>query len=123
MTACKLPRKGGFDMGDETRVQMMEVKKGAAAMGNVVERYLIRFLGPVGRKIAAANKTGRTIALIGVVAAILSIVLGLTSGTVQYGVGHWKKGLKYVYVSYETTRFVVLVIGYAMYKIGLTMKK
>ncbi len=110
-------------MGDETKVQMREVAKGAAAMGSVVERYMIRFLGPVGRKIAAANKSGRTMALIGVVAIVVSVVWGLTSGTLQYGIGHWKRGLKYIYINYETMRFMMLVAGFVLYKYGVSQKK
>lgn len=42
-------------MGDETVVQMRELKKGMGAAGNIIERYLIRVLGPLGRKIAEAS--------------------------------------------------------------------
>ncbi len=110
-------------MGDETRVQMKEVAKGAAAMGNVVERYMIRFLGPVGRKIAAANKTGRTMALIGVVAVLISVVYGLTSGMLDYGMTHAKRGMKYIFIRYELKDFLLLVAGYVFYKIGVAQKK
>ncbi len=110
-------------MGDETKVQMREVAKGAAAMGNVVERYMIRFLGPVGRKIAAANKTGRTLALIGVVAVLVSVVYGLSSDALRYGIAHAKRGLKYVYINYEMKDFLLLIGGYVLYKIGVAQKK
>lgn len=62
-------------MGDETRVQMREVQKGMEAMGSVAERYLIRWLGPVGRKIAEATQAGRVLALIGVITAVVGLVL------------------------------------------------
>jgi uncharacterized protein YgiM (DUF1202 family) len=62
-------------MGDETKVQIREVKKGMEAMGSVAERYLIRWLGPVGRKIAEATQTGRIMALVGVIAAAVGLVL------------------------------------------------
>jgi hypothetical protein len=62
-------------MGDETKIQMREVKKGVEAMGSVVERYLIRWLGPLGRKISEATQRGRVMALFGVVAAAISLVL------------------------------------------------
>jgi uncharacterized protein YgiM (DUF1202 family) len=62
-------------MGDETRVQAREVKKGAVAMGGIVERYMIRFLGPLGRKIQAATQVGRIMALVGIVAIVVSVVL------------------------------------------------
>jgi hypothetical protein len=110
-------------MGDETKVQMREVAKGAAAMGNVVERYMIRFLGPVGRKIAAANKTGRTMALIGVVAVLVSVVYGLYSGRLGYGITHAKRGLKYLYLSYEMKDFLLLIGGFVLYRIGVSQKK
>jgi hypothetical protein len=66
-------------MGDETKVQMREVKKGVEAMGSVVERYLIRWLGPLGRKISEATHTGRIMALAGVVAAAAGLVLILAN--------------------------------------------
>ena len=62
-------------MGDETRVQMREAKKGAEAIGNILERYLVRILGPLGRRIQTATPTGRILALSGVVVAIISIVI------------------------------------------------
>ncbi len=65
-------------MGDETRVQIREAKKGAEALGGIIERYMIRFLGPVGRKIAASTRAGRVMALIGVVAVLVSLILIIT---------------------------------------------
>lgn len=62
-------------MGDETKVQMREVQKGMEAMGSVAERYLIRWLGPVGGKIAEATQAGRIMALIGVITAAVGLVL------------------------------------------------
>jgi hypothetical protein len=62
-------------MGDETRIQAREVKKGAVAMGGIVERYLIRFLGPVGRKVQSSTKVGRIMALLGILAIVVSAVL------------------------------------------------
>jgi hypothetical protein len=67
--------KGGTDMGDETKIQAREVKKGAAAMGSIVERYMIRLLGPLGRKIQEATPLGRAMALIGITAIAVSLVL------------------------------------------------
>jgi len=64
-----------MDMGDETRVQVREVKKGAVAMGGIVERYMIRFLGPLGRKIQAATQVGRVMALVGIAAIAVGVVL------------------------------------------------
>ena len=48
-------------MGNETIVQMREVKKGVEAMGSVVERYMIRWLGPLGRKISEATEAPRCV--------------------------------------------------------------
>lgn len=62
-------------MGDETKIQVREIKKGMGAAGSVVERYLIRFLGPLGRKISEATRTGRIMALAGILAVAVSIVL------------------------------------------------
>ncbi|HAK59692.1 MAG TPA: hypothetical protein DCO77_04825 [Nitrospiraceae bacterium] len=62
-------------MGDETRVQMREVKKGASAIGEIAERYLIRLLGPLGKKLQSAGKQGRLMALIGVVVMLVSLLL------------------------------------------------
>jgi uncharacterized protein YgiM (DUF1202 family) len=62
-------------MGDETRVQVREVKKGAVAMGGIVERYMIRLLGPLGRKVQAATQAGRAMALAGIAAIVVSVVL------------------------------------------------
>ncbi len=62
-------------MGDETRVQMREAKKGAEALGGILERYLIRILGPLGRKLESAGKQGRLMALIGVVIVLISLLL------------------------------------------------
>ena len=36
-------------MGDETKIQMQESKKGREAAGTIGEQYLIRFPGPFGR--------------------------------------------------------------------------
>ena len=62
-------------MGDETKIQVREIKKGMQAAGSVLERYLIRFLGPLGRKISEATQTGRIMALVGIAAVAVSLVL------------------------------------------------
>ena len=62
-------------MGDETKVQVREIKKGMEAAGSVLERYLIRFLGPLGRRISEATQTGRIMALAGIVVVVVSLVL------------------------------------------------
>ncbi len=62
-------------MGDVTMVQVREFRKGMEAAGSVLERYLIRVLGPLGRKIAESTETGRIMALAGVVTVAVSMVL------------------------------------------------
>lgn len=64
-------------MGDETKIQVREIKKGMEAAGSVLERYLIRFLGPFGKKISEATQTqtGRMMALAGFAAVVVSLVL------------------------------------------------
>lgn len=62
-------------MGDETKIQVQEFKKGMEAAGSVLERYLIRFLGPLGRRISEATHTGRIMALAGVATVVVSLVL------------------------------------------------
>jgi uncharacterized protein YgiM (DUF1202 family) len=62
-------------MGDETKIQVREIKKGMEAAGNVLERYLIRFLGPLGRKISEATQTGRIMALAGIATVVVSLAL------------------------------------------------
>ncbi|MEK6743320.1 MAG: SH3 domain-containing protein [Nitrospirota bacterium] len=62
-------------MGDETKVQVREIKKGMEAAGSVLERYLIRFLGPLGRKISESTQTGRIMALVGIATVVVSLVL------------------------------------------------
>lgn len=67
-------------MGDETKIQVREVKKGAVAMGGIVERKMIRWLGPLGRKIQAATQIGRIMALVGITAIIVSVILIFANG-------------------------------------------
>ena len=62
-------------MGEETKIQVREIKKGMEAAGSVLERYLIRVLGPLGRKISEATRTGRIMALAGIVTVAVSLVL------------------------------------------------
>lgn len=62
-------------MGDETKIQVKEIKKGIGAAGSVLERYLIRFLGPLGGKISEATQAGRIMALVGIATVVVSLVL------------------------------------------------
>ena len=38
-------------MGDETRMQVRELKKGVEAVGGIAERYMIRWLGPSAERL------------------------------------------------------------------------
>ncbi len=109
-------------MGDETKVQMREVAKGAAAMGNVVERYMIRFLGPLGRRIAGATKAGRVMALIGVVAIIVSLVLIVADALTIWTVS--KKSHEYLFIRYEMKGYgIPLIAGLALIILGIVQKR
>lgn len=109
-------------MGDETVVQMREFKKGVGAAGSVLERYMIRLLGPIGRKIAGASKAGRVMALIGVVTIAVSLALIFTDAT-------WfrtfeRKGHQYVNITYESKGYgVAFLAGLGLYVFGVMQKK
>jgi len=110
-------------MGDETRVQVSEVKKGAAAMGGIVERYMIRWLGPLGRRIAQSTKAGRVMALIGIVAIVVSLVL-IYQNSFFYDTSVTKKGLKFVTIRYEMEGYgMPFLAGVALLIIGILQKK
>jgi len=109
-------------MGDQTIVQMREVTKGMGAAGNIVERYLIRVLGPIGKKIAEASKVGRVMALLGVVTVIISLALIFTDAT-------WlkvskSKGRQFVNITYEQKGYgVAFLAGLGLFGIGVLQKK
>lgn len=110
-------------MGDETRVQMSEMKKGAAAMGGIVERYMIRWLGPLGRKIAGATKAGRVMALIGVTAIVVSLVL-IYMYSFSFDTSVTRKGLKIVTIRYQMEGYgIPFIAGVALLVIGILQKK
>jgi hypothetical protein len=111
-------------MGDETRVQMVEVKKGASAMGNMVERYMIRFLGPLGRKIAAASKTGRAMALVGVVMVVVSLVFIITTNSLTYHKSSPRRGYDSISIRYDMKGYGwPFIIGAGLLIIGVMQKK
>ena len=110
-------------MGDETRVQMKELQKGAEALGGIAERYLIRFLGPLGRRIAQSSKAGRLMALAGVVTVIVSGVL-IYINSLWFGTSMARKGIKVVTIRYQMEGYgIYFVIGIAVFVIGLMQKK
>jgi hypothetical protein len=101
---------------------MREIKKGVGAAGNIVERYMIRVLGPIGKKIAEASKVGRVMALLGVVAVIVSLVLIFTDAT-------WfkmseRKGRQFVNITYEQKGYgIVFLAGLGLFVAGVMQKK
>lgn len=110
-------------MGDETRVQVSEVKKGAAAVGGIVERYMIRWLGPLGRKIAESTKAGRIMALVGVVAIVVSLVL-IYMNSFFYDTSITKKGLKVLNIHYQMEGYgMPFIAGIVLLVVGLRQKK
>lgn len=109
-------------MGDQTVVQMREITKGVSAAGNIVERYLIRVLGPLGKKIAEASQVGRVMALLGVITVIVSLSLIFTNAT-------WvktsrSKGRQFVNITYEQKGYgYVFVAGLGLFGVGMMQKK
>jgi len=109
-------------MGDQTIVQMREVTKGMGAAGNIVERYLIRVLGPIGKKIAEASKAGRVMALLGVVTVIVSLALIFTDAT-WFKVSK-SRGRQFVNITYEQKGYgVAFLAGLGLFGIGVLQKK
>ena len=109
-------------MGDQTVVQMREVTKGMGAAGNIVERYLIRVLGPIGKKIAEASKVGRVMALLGVVTVVVSLALIFTDAT-WFKVSK-SRGRQFVNITYEQKGYgVALLAGLGLFGVGVLQKK
>ena len=109
-------------MGDQTVVQMREITKGVSAAGNIVERYLIRVLGPLGKKIAEASQVGRVMALLGVITIVVSLSLMFTDAT-------WvkmsqSKGRHFVNITYEQKGYgYVFLAGLGLFGVGMMQKK
>lgn len=109
-------------MGNETVVQMREIKKGVGAAGNIVERYMIRMLGPIGKKIAEASKIGRAMALLGVVTVIVSLALIFTDAT-WFKMSQSKGGRQYVNITYERKGYgIVFLAGLGLFLVGVMQK-
>lgn len=110
-------------MGDQTVVQVREIKKGVGAAGNIVERYMIRILGPLGKKIAEASRIGRVMALLGVVAVIVSLVLIFTDST-WFKMSQSKSGRKFVNITYEQKGYGIgFLAGLGLLVAGVMQKK
>lgn len=109
-------------MGDQTVVQMREITKGMGAAGNIVERYLIRVLGPLGKKIAEASQVGRVMSLLGVITVVVSLALIYTDAT-------WfkmsqSKGRQFVNITYEQKGYgVAFLAGLGLFGVGMMQKK
>jgi hypothetical protein len=109
-------------MGDETKIELQHVKQGAAAAGSIIERYLVRILGPLGRKIGESTPLGRTMAFVGLLAVVVSLVLILTNAT-------WfrtqeRKGRKYVNITYERKGYgIAFLSGIGLVIIGTLQKE
>ena len=109
-------------MGDQTVVQMREVTKGMGAAGNIVERYLIRVLGHIGKKIAEASQVGRVMALLGVVTVIVSLALIFTDAT-WFKVSK-SRGRQFVNITYEQKGYgVAFLAGLGLFGVGVMQKK
>ncbi len=110
-------------MGDETKVQMREVAKGVEAVGGIVERYMVRFLGPLGRKIAAATKTGRIMALLGVATIIVSLSLIIFDNSISMRTVARKK-TEFVVVTYEKKGYgIPFLAGIGLLVVGIMQKQ
>lgn len=110
-------------MGDQTVVQIRELKKGVGAAGNIVERYMIRVLGPIGKKIEEASKAGRAMALLGVVTIIVSLVLIFTDAT-WFKMSETRGGRKFVNITYEQKGYgVAFLAGLGLFVVGVMQKK
>ena len=110
-------------MGDETRMQVRELKKGVEAVGGIAERYMIRWLGPLGRKISGLpSKNARLMALLGVVAVVVSLILIVTDAT--WFRSFTRKGHSYVTITYEMKGYgIAFVAGVALIIAGIMQKK
>lgn len=124
MIAVKLliPLHRRICMGDQTVVQMRDVRKGMGAAGGIVERYMIRMLGPIGKKIAEASRMGRVMALLGVVTIIVSLAFIFTDAT-RFSTTE-KKGRQFVHITYEQKGYgVAFLAGLGLFASGVIQKK
>jgi hypothetical protein len=112
----------GEIMGDETRVQMREMQKGAEALGGIVERYMIRFLGPVGKRLSQSTKAGRLMGLIGVVGVLVSLVFFIFTDALRIATFP-SRGHDYIRMTMREDYTYVLLGGIALLIIGMMQKK
>ena len=109
-------------MADETKVQMKEVKKGVEAAGSILERYMIRLLGPLGRKIEGATQIGRIMALIGVVTIVVGLVL-IYLNSFFFDSAVTRQGLRIVTIRYQMEGYgFVLAAGVGLLIAGILQK-
>jgi hypothetical protein len=109
-------------MGDETKVEFQQVRQGVEAAGNILERYLIRVLGPLGRKIAESTPLGRAMAFIGMLAVAVCLVLILTNA--MWFSTQERKGRKYVNITYERKGYgIAFLSGIGLVVAGVLQKE
>jgi hypothetical protein len=109
-------------MGDETKIEMRQVKEGVGAAGSIIERYLIRILGPLGRRIAASSPLGRVMAFIGLLTVVVSLILILTNA--MWFSTQTRKGHKYVSITYEQKGYgIAFLSGIGLVVAGMLLKE
>ncbi len=108
-------------MGDETRMDMQHVKEGAAAAGGIIDRYLMRILGPLGRRIGESSPMGKAMAYLGLLTVVVSLVL-IFSNAMWFKTQE-RKGRKYVNITYERKGYgVALLSGVGLVVVGTLVK-
>jgi hypothetical protein len=109
-------------MGDETKVEIRQVKEGMEAAGSIIDRYLIRILGPLGGKIAERAPLGRAMAFAGLLIAAISLVLILTMAT-RFST-QTRKGRNYVNITYEQKGYgIAFLCGAGLFVAGMLQKE
>ncbi len=109
-------------MGDETKIEMQQIKQGVEAAGSVIERYLIRILGPLGRRIAESSPLGRLMAFAGLLTVAVSLVLILTNA--MWFSTQTRKGRKFVNITYEQKGYgIAFLSGIGLVVLGALQKE
>lgn len=110
-------------MGDETRMQVREMKKGVEAVGGIAERYMIRWLGPLGRKITGLpSKNARLMALAGVLVVAVVLCIFIFSDALRV----WTRTTKahnYVVMQMRQDYGIALLAGVGLIIAGIMQKK
>ncbi len=110
-------------MGDETRMQVREMKKGVEAVGGIAERYMIRWLGPLGRKITGLpSKNARLMALAGVLVVVVVLGIFIFSDALRI----WTRAMRghsYVIMQMRQDYGIALLAGVGLIIAGIMQKK